>query len=210
MARTRIKICGMTDPKQVQHAVAGGVDAIGMILHAESPRTISTAQAKKIRAVVPPMVSLVGVVVDCSTEQINQFVQDIGLDLVQLHGAETPEEAEQVTRPYVKAIRAKSLEQVTRDIAAWSNAAAILLDPYVEGQHGGTGTVLSDALWPTTGTQQPMILAGGLSPSNIAARIRACAPYAVDVNSGVESAPGIKDPLKVDSMIASVLAEDAR
>ena len=210
MARTRIKLCGMTDPNQVQHAVACGVDAIGVILHAESPRRISVAQAQRIRAVVPPLVSLVGVVVDCTAAQINEYVQTIGLDLVQLHGAEAPEEADKLTRPYIKAIRARTPEQVANDIALYPRAAAILLDPFVVGQHGGTGTVLADALWPTAGSKQSVILAGGLNPENIAARIRACAPFAVDVNSGVESAPGIKDPHKVAAMVAAVLAEDAR
>ncbi|GHA00744.1 N-(5'-phosphoribosyl)anthranilate isomerase [Arenicella chitinivorans] len=200
----------MTDPLEVRHAVACGVDAIGVILHADSPRTISVTQAQKIRAVVPPFVSLVGVVVDCATEQVNQYIHTIGLDLVQLHGAEKPDAAEQLMRPYIKAIRAQSPDQVARDIARYPNAAAILLDPYVEGQHGGTGSVLSDALWPPSLGAQPTILAGGLSPKNIAARIRACSPYAVDVNSGVESAPGVKDPSKVAEMVARVFAEDAR
>jgi phosphoribosylanthranilate isomerase len=210
VTRTRIKVCGMTDPKQVTHAVMCGVDAIGMILHADSPRTIGATQAKRIREVVPPFVTLVGVLVDCEVEHANRLITDIGLDLVQLHGSESAEDAQNLTRPYIKAIRAQSVEQISNEVESHQAAVAILLDPFVSGQHGGTGVVLKDELWPSANVRKPLMLAGGLSPSNVAQRIRACAPYAVDVNSGVEIAPGDKDPVKVAQLVEQVALRDQR
>ncbi len=206
--RTRIKICGITDPSHAAHAVSWGVDAIGMILHANSPRVITNQQATKIRDVVPAFVSLVGVFVDAERELVEQSCQRIGLDFVQLHGSETIEYAQSLSRPYIKAIRAKTAEQVSHDFSAYPSAKAVLLDPYVKGKHGGTGELLDTLLWPSDTHTQALILAGGLSADNVAERIGQLSPFAVDLNSGLESEPGIKDPMLVRRAIEQVRLAD--
>ncbi len=209
--RTRIKICGMTDPKTVAAAIDLGVDAIGMILHANSPRQIELEQAKLIRQTVPALVSLVGVFVDASADLITHYHQAIGLDLVQLHGDESPEFVGALGLPYVKAIRAKSTAQVSADISAHSDARALLLDPYVKGQHGGTGQTLDSALWPNQSELHArLILAGGLSPDNLVARMTLLSPYAVDLNSGLELSPGRKSIPLMAQAVRTVRAYDSQ
>ena len=191
-ARTRVKICGMSDPDNVRQVIACGVDAIGMILHANSPRKISLEQAKAIRQVVPAFVSLVGVFVDCDVETINHYSDQAGLDLIQLHGNETNEFGKQLYRPFVKAIRAQSADQINKQAGLFPDAKALLLDPYVKGQHGGTGKQLDLSLWPTKASQ-PLILAGGLSSENVGNAVQSVGPFAVDLNSGIEDSPGMKN-----------------
>lgn len=192
-ARTRIKVCGMTEPQDVAAAVDLGVDAIGMILHADSPRTISIEQAKEIRSVVPAFVTLVGVFVNAPSKVLASAYDAIKLDLLQLHGEEASDFAKGLGLPYIKAIRARSAEQIARDIPDFQHARAVLLDPYVKGQHGGTGQTLNLDLWPTAHqSKAKIILAGGLAPSNLSQRLTAVTPYAVDLNSGVELSPGRK------------------
>ena len=210
--RTRIKVCGMTRVDDVQYAVSQGVDAIGVILHANSPRTISLDHAALLRQSVPAFVSLVGVFVDAEQAFIEQAIDQAGIDLIQLHGNEIEADGQALSRPYIKAIRAKSAEQVTNDCKLFPSAQAILLDPYVAGQHGGTGQELSLDLWPqalsSNSRAQSLILAGGLSPKNVADRIARLAPYAVDLNSGVERSPGVKDKALLDQAIQEVQRAD--
>jgi phosphoribosylanthranilate isomerase len=200
----------MTNVTEVEHAVALGVDAIGVILHANSPRRVSLRQAKLIRDVVPAFVSLVGVFVDADREQIESSIEAVGLDIVQLHGLETDSLGQSLSRHYIKAIRAKTVEQVNQDCAKFPNARAILLDPYVKGQHGGTGQILDVNLWPSLESGQSLILAGGLSADNVAERVRQFSPFAVDLNSGLEVEPGVKDPKLVAMAIEQIYATDAQ
>jgi len=190
--RTRIKVCGMTDAKVVRAAVGMGVDAIGVILHADSPRKIDLDRARAIRAEIPAFVSLVGVFVDCPQQDLNAIADQVGLDLIQLHGDESNDYAKSLNRPFIKAVRAREPDQVNSDVRAFPNARAMLLDPFVEGQHGGTGRQLSTHLWPTKSTQN-LILAGGLSANNVGEAIAQLSPFAVDFNSGLETVPGKKD-----------------
>lgn len=198
--RVRVKVCGITQPQDARAIVAMGADALGMILHAQSPRKITVEQAQLIRAEVPAFVTLVGVFVDCPKQTIDSYVERIGLDLVQLHGDETNQFGASLSAPFIKVIRAKSSEHVNAKVNAFPDARAILLDPYVEGQHGGTGQALEHAKWPQNSTK-PLILAGGLGPDNIANAVTALNPYAVDLNSGVELEPGIKCLKKVSAAI---------
>ena len=195
--RTKVKICGMTQAAQVAQLVDLSVDAIGVILYADSPRLISVEQAQQIRQQIPAFVTMVGVFVDCDAQRVNAYSEQIGLDLVQLHGAETSDYAAQLDLPYIKAIRAKDAVQVVNDIKCHPAARAILLDPYVEGQHGGTGKQLDSNLWPSNyaaqNQSQKQILAGGLSDKNLLAGVKDNHPYAIDLNSGVETSPGQKE-----------------
>ena len=201
--RIRVKICGMTQVAQVEQLVELGVDAIGMILHADSPRLITLKQAQQIRAVVPAFVSLVGVVVDCRASIIGRLVAEVGLDLVQLHGNESTQFAESLGVPYVKAIRARSAEQVSKEVAQFSSARAILIDPYVKGLPGGTGKQLDNSLWPKQCSNK-LVLAGGLSADNICSMVDQFKPFAVDLNSGVERSPGVKDINQVQSVLSQL------
>lgn len=191
-SRTRVKVCGITRPSDAVFAVSLGVDAIGMIVYADSPRKIDIEQAKSIRSVVPAFVSLVGVYVNATKEFINQTAQEIGLDVVQLHGSETNDFGQSLNTEFVKAIRAKDPEQVNESVNQFPDARAILLDPYVKGQAGGTGHQLETQLWPRQ-ANQALVLAGGLSPTNLQNALSTFKPYAVDLNSGLESSPGIKN-----------------
>lgn len=194
--RTKVKVCGMTQATQVAELVNLGVDAVGVILHANSPRVISIEQAELIRAEIPAFISMVGVFVDCKIETVNTYTQQIGLDLVQLHGSETNSYASELNTQYIKAIRAKDVDQVTNDIKQHPNARALLLDPYVKGQHGGTGQQLDESVWPNKDdrtVKQKIILAGGLSADNLSHSLKTYQPYAVDLNSGIEVSPGLKD-----------------
>ena len=201
--RIKVKVCGMTRPAEVRAAVDLGIDAIGMILYAQSPRLIDLKVAQAIRQEVPAFVSLVGVFVDADASIINRYISEIGLDLVQLHGAETDQFGKALQAPFIKAIRAKSRRQVTIDTTLFPNARALLVDPYVAGQHGGTGQQLEPTLWPTSATQK-LILAGGLSAHNIAKACELTSPFAVDLNSGVESEPGRKDSLKLAAALKAL------
>lgn len=187
-----MKLCGLTRAEDARQAVDLGVDAIGMILHADSPRLISAQQAQLIRAEVPALVTLVGVFVNCAVEKINRLADQIGLDLIQLHGEESNTFAERLDRPFVKAIRVRSKQQLEQEIDNFPGARALLLDPYLSGHHGGTGQQLDLSLWPSN-SRQKLILAGGLSAENIKQCCQSTKPYAVDINSGVESSAGIKD-----------------
>jgi len=182
----------MSQPENVSSVIACGVDAVGMILHANSPREISLEQAKAIRAVVPAFVSLVGVFVDCDADKINYYCGQVGLDLIQLHGNESNDFGKHLSRPFIKAIRAQSQDQINEQVQQYPDARALLLDPYVKGQHGGTGKQLDLSLWPSK-AEQPLILAGGLSNENVRDVVQAVSPFAVDLNSGIEDSPGMKN-----------------
>jgi len=208
LKRTRIKVCGMTRVDDVVSAVSLGVDALGMILHADSPRTIGLEQAKNLRRFMPAFVNVVGVFVDADIEFIEQYASQIGLDTVQLHGDESADFAASLTRPYIKALRVKNRSQVMAASAEYPNARGLLLDPYVPGKHGGTGQLLEDAHWPTADISQPLILAGGLNPENIAQRMTQLRPFAVDINSGVESSAGNKSAQLMAAAIHQVRLAD--
>jgi len=204
--RTRVKVCGITRRSDAELAISLGVDAIGMILHADSPRVIALEQAQQIRAIVPAFVSLVGVFVNASQDLVNRTSDQLGLDLVQLHGSEDNAFGESLNRPFIKAIRAKSAEQVAESVTQFQSARALLLDPYVKGQAGGTGHRLESGLWPKS-SDQPLILAGGLSPQNLDNAMAVFQPFAVDLNSGVESAPGVKDHALLEQAVAMVYSQ---
>lgn len=192
MLRTRIKTCGITSAQDAEYAVSCGVDAIGMILHGQSPRLINKQVAIDIRQAVPAFVTLVGVFVDAEPQKVMEYYQDIGLDLLQLHGSESQQYCTDLRLPFIKALRVKDQQQLATDMAQYTQARAFLLDPYVKGMHGGTGKQLDKNLWPQASSKK-LILAGGLSVENIHSAIADMQPYAVDVNSAIEDEPGVKN-----------------
>ena len=196
----RVKICGITSLEDALLAVESGADALGFIFHAASPRNIAPAEAKKIIGKLPPFVTPVGVFVNQTAEAVAGVVSLTGIHAAQLHGDETPELCSELSFPVIKAFRVKDRTSLER--ASEYNVSALLLDSYVPGQLGGTGARFNwelaiEAIQGGT----PVILAGGLTPDNIAEAVVTVAPFAVDVSSGVELAPGRKDAKKVREFI---------
>ncbi|MBT8139815.1 MAG: phosphoribosylanthranilate isomerase [Gammaproteobacteria bacterium] len=214
MFRTRIKICGLTRREDVQVAVRAGADALGLVFYAKSPRAVSLEQAAGLMRELPPMVASVALFVDAQPGEIEAVVQTLGPSLLQFHGAERASFCEQFGVPYMKALhlpqpgasasaREQAMAALASQMAEHANAAAFLLDTQSDKGRGGTGERFDSALWPAQ-SERPLVMAGGLDASNVGRAIAACQPYAVDVSSGVESAPGLKCAAQIEKFVAAV------
>ncbi|OGQ85465.1 MAG: N-(5'-phosphoribosyl)anthranilate isomerase [Deltaproteobacteria bacterium RIFOXYD12_FULL_56_24] len=209
IGRTRIKICGMRERTEVAAVVAAGVDAIGLIFAGQSPRYIEPERAREIVASLPPFVDAVGVFVDQPLDEVNEIARYCGLTMVQLHGSETPDYCAAIACRVLKAFRVKD-SLSTDDLAPYAGkVAAFLFDTFQEKLAGGTGQTFAWSLLKKLSPVSPVVLAGGLTPENVGEAIRQARPFAVDLNSGVEFAPGRKDIDKVRAAIAQVAAVDA-
>lgn len=204
-ARTRVKICGITRKEDAFHAITAGADALGFVFYEPSPRAVSAAQAAAIIASLPPFVSTVGLFVDAPAQQVHATLATAPLSLLQFHGDETEAYCQQFQRPYIKALRVQSGDDVAARMREYPSAAAILLDAWHPNQPGGTGLCFDWQQVPKEMSTR-VVLAGGLSASNVADAIRATNPYAVDVSGGVESAKGIKSAEKLIAFMAGVQA----
>jgi len=207
MHRTRIKICGITRAQDAAAAVAAGADAIGVIF-APSPRQVSVAQAAAALKDVPPPVARIGVFVDASAEEIQEAVTACGLTAVQLSGSESPEFCDALPRPAVKVLHIGTDFGLEAAEPYRGHAAALLLDTLVSGKAGGTSQTFD---WQVAGDVPgwaPTFVAGGLNPGNVGACIATLRPYAVDVSSGVEYSPGVKDHEKIVAFCAAVRIAD--
>jgi phosphoribosylanthranilate isomerase len=200
---TRTKICGITREQDLQAAIAAGVDALGFVFYAKSPRNVSPQQASGLLRAMSPFVTRVGLFVDPDGAMVRATLAEVPLDVLQFHGDESPEFCRQFGRPYLKAIRVRAGVDLVECAARYADAQGLLLDAYVDGVQGGTGESFDWALIPRR-LPLPVILSGGLHPGNVAAAVRAVRPYAVDVSSGVESAKGIKDATKIAAFIGEV------
>ena len=198
----RVKICGNVTLKDTMAAVEAGADAVGFVFYARSPRVVSPTVVAAIVWHLPPFVTPVGVFVNENPDVVSQIMADCGLPYAQLHGEESPQYCAELKLPVLKGIRVRSRE----DLAMLSlyRVKAILLDAYVEGMVGGTGITFDWALAVEAKAWGPIILAGGLTPDNVVEAIRHVQPYGVDVSSGVEVAPGVKDHAKVRAFVKSV------
>lgn len=201
--RTRVKICGITRAEDALTAARAGADAIGLVFYAGSPRAVAVERAQEIVQALPPFVATVGLFVDAAPEAIQGALKALRLDLLQFHGDETPEACRAYGRPYIKAIRLRPGDDLAVRARAYGDAAAILADAYVEGLPGGTGRSLDWTRLPQ-GLARPLILAGGLTPANVAEAVAQVRPWAVDVSGGVEAAPGVKDAAKIAAFIRGV------
>ncbi len=201
----RVKICGLTTPEDARLAADLGAYAIGLNFYPESPRSISPFAARAILRELPPFVTPVGIFVNWLPETVIALSQALRLAAAQLHGDETPHEVAEVAKkiPVIKAIR---LEKGTAPplLLKHRAATAFLLDAARPGQFGGTGDTIDWSAAHALGKTHRIILAGGLTPENVAEAIRTVRPYAVDVASGVESSPGKKDPAKLRAFFAAV------
>lgn len=200
MGAVRVKICGITTPEQAVLASRLGADAIGLVFYAASSRAVSVDRAREIARAAGPFVTVVGLFVNAEPAYIEQVLDEVPLQLLQFHGDESAAECERYRRPYIKALRMKSGLDVAAQAAAHPRAVGLLLDAYRPGVPGGTGEVFDWTRFPHD-SQLPLVLAGGLTPDNVAEAIATTHCYGVDVSGGVESAPGIKDPEKVRAFI---------
>jgi phosphoribosylanthranilate isomerase len=208
VSRTRVKVCGLTRASDAQAAVRAGADALGVILAPGHRRSLTLKQAAKVFAKVPSGIVRVGVFVDAPLDEVSKAVEVLGLDEVQLHGSEGPMYCASVAVPVVKTFRVGpgfDPEQMVRYRGA---VAAVLLDTLVEGAAGGSGTSFDWELGRRLPDIAPICLAGGLRPENVREAVRRLRPAGVDVSSGVEQAPGIKDEEKMTRFVAEVRAAD--
>jgi len=202
-----IKICGITKIEDALHAAACGADALGFIFYRQSPRYIAPAAAARIIARLPGDICKVGVFVNEPAEMVKQTAAACGLDLIQLHGDETVDYCEGFRRDVlIKALPLETEEDFQG--ALLYPVQALLVDARANGRYGGTGRQTSWSLAARLGKHKPLILAGGLNSENIAAALRTVRPQAVDVNSGVEDAPGKKNAEKVKEIIGIIRGEE--
>lgn len=197
--RVRTKICGITRPEDALAAAELGADAIGFVFWPRSPRHVTPAQAAAIIRRLPPLVTTVGLFVDPTNDEVTAAVE-AGCDLLQFHGEETPARCERSSRPWIKALRVSPSLDLRAEAQRFAGARGLLLDAYVEGVPGGTGSRFDWNLVPHD-MPLPVILAGGLTPENVGDAIRAVRPWAVDVSGGVEAAKGIKDRARMAAFI---------
>ena len=204
---TRIKCCGMTRVEDALLAAQLGADAIGLVFTARSKRQTTPARAREIVAALPPFVATVALFMDDDADRVRQVIDEVQPSLLQFHGSETDGWCAQFGRPFLKAIAMGEGAAALPRLREYPRAAALLLDGHGFGEAGGSGKAFDWSLLPHE-LAQPVILAGGLHSGNVADAVRLLRPWAVDVASGVESSPGIKDPDKLAAFIRAVRAAD--
>jgi phosphoribosylanthranilate isomerase len=195
-----VKICGITRGEDAQAAVDLGAAAIGFVFWPGSPRFIDPFRARVIAAALPPFVTAVGVFVNQSVEEVNGVSSLVPLGAVQLHGDEPPSFAAHVRRPVVKAL----FQFDAAEVAAWPSRITLLADAHDPVRRGGTGVKADWSAAAALARSRRVILAGGLGPDNVADAIEAVRPFGIDVSSGVEVRPGIKDRAKMEALFGAL------
>lgn len=203
MKRTRIKICGITRIEDAQHCLELGIDALGLVFVEASQRCIDMPTARRIRDHAGGLMRVVALFADPQPAEVERVLERVHPDLLQFHGDEAPELCSSFGVPWVKALSWQQIAAAER----YRDAQAIIIDSHAPGALGGTGRPFDWADVPGD-IGRPLILAGGLRPGNIAAAIRAVAPHAIDLSSGVERAPGIKDRSLIEQTIEEVARVD--
>jgi phosphoribosylanthranilate isomerase len=204
---TRIKVCGFTRPEQARAAADAGADAIGVVFWPRSPRAVSLEQATAIGAALPPFVTLVGVFVNEPGDVVAHVAASVGLGAIQLHGDERVDDWEGFPLPVLKAVGVDAAFDPEATIN-WPRGIVPLLDAADHSQRGGTGRTIDWAVAARTAGARAVVLAGGLTPENVEAAIVAVGPAAVDVSSGVEQAPGVKDLARIEAFVQAVRRAD--
>ncbi len=205
--RTRVKICGITRPDDAAEAARLGVDAIGLVFYEKSPRDVALEQAQAICAALPGFVTVVSLFLNPDDELVEQVLKELPIDLIQFHGQETAEFCRSFDRPYIKALGMAGDVDLAIQARAYSDAKGFLLDSHGTGAAGGTGETFDWRAIPED-FRQSIILAGGLNPANVAEAIQTVRPYALDLSSGIESAPGIKDAALMAQLMKEVKRVD--
>jgi phosphoribosylanthranilate isomerase len=208
MARTRIKVCGLTREADVAAAVEAGADAVGFVLYAKSARHVTLERAVQLAQALPPFVTPVLLFVNATLTQIDAACKALPQALLQFHGDETPADCDAAYRPYLRAVRMAAGVDLLDWVHRFPKAAALLLDADVEG-YGGSGKRFDWSLIPPD-AKTPLVLSGGLNPANVIDGVLAVRPHAVDVSSGVESEKGIKDAALIRRFCEAVREADAR
>jgi len=205
MNKVKVKICGLTRAEDVQAAVEAGADAVGFVFTA-SPRRISIATAVDLSRYVPGGVLRVGLFLDQERSEIERVVNSVPLDLLQFHGNETEQECNLFGLPWLKAVAMEDAGSVQRAQRDYPGAAGLLLDSHSRGERGGSGRVFDWSL--SVPESRAIWLAGGLNADNVGQAIRTVKPFAVDVSSGVEIKPGIKDAGMIMAFFKAVRAAE--
>jgi phosphoribosylanthranilate isomerase len=201
MKRVFIKICGLTRDEDVKTAIMAGADALGFVFTA-SPRRISIDTAIRLSAHAPAGVLRVGLFLDQVQSEIDRVLGSVPLDMLQFHGRETEQQCSAFGLPWLKAVAMVNSESVQQAEYDYPGASGFLLDSHAPGERGGSGKSFDWSL--SKPIAKPVWLAGGLNAANVGSAIRAVRPFAVDVSSGVESAPGIKDASRISAFIGAV------
>lgn len=196
-------MCGMTRSEDVNQAIQLGVDAIGVIFYPKSSRYVSLAQAKTLLRDVPPFIDVVAVLVNPEKDFVRQIMGELPIQFLQFHGEESPAFCQQFLKPFIKAMHADSEAHIEKVVGDFSGASAFLLDTPSTQARGGTGLTFNWDVIPKH-LAKPYLLAGGLNEANVLAAIHSCHPYAVDLCSGVEAAPGVKDYDKMSRFMRKV------
>lgn len=204
-ARTRVKICGLTRPEDAAAAAHLGADAIGLVFASGSPRKLNIDAAASIAAALPPFVAIVALFMDDDQQLVETVIRTLAPDLLQFHGREHAEYCESFGRRYLKAVpmAGRGSEVIAETARLHPRAAGLVLDGHGLGEAGGSGRTFDWSEARAEGVP-PLMVAGGLTPENVADAIRIAAPWAVDVSSGVEAAPGIKDRGRMERFINEV------
>jgi len=199
--RVKVKICGLTRDEDVKAAVQAGADAVGFVFTA-SPRRISVDTAIRLSSYVPAGVLRVGLFLNQDRSEIDHVVNAVPLDVLQFHGNETEQECRVFGLPWLKAVAMENAESARQAERDHPGAMGLLLDSHKAGKRGGSGKVFDWSL--SRPLEKPVWLAGGLNAANVGQAIRMVRPFAVDVSSGVEAAPGTKDASSIISFIKTV------
>ena len=193
---TRIKVCGITNLRDALFAAELGADALGFVFYEKSPRFVTFGEARSIADRLPPFVTKVGVFVNAGMDFLARAKEEVGFDLFQLHGDETPEFCSKLGEPYIKAVRVRGAGSVSE--AGLYDTDCFLFDGWSPDAYGGSGTGFSwEILDAAALSDRFVILSGGLDSENVSRAVREARPHAVDVSSGVEASPGIKDHSKL-------------
>lgn len=200
---TRVKICGITRIEDGLHAAQAGADAIGLVFVGKSPRHVTTEQAREIARALPPFVSTVALFVNPTAAEVEAVLKTVRPDVLQFHGEESADFCRAFGVPYLKAFRVRPGADLLQSAISYADAQGWLLDAWSEAAHGGTGERFDWDLIPLD-LPKPTVLAGGLTPANVAEAVLKVRPWAVDVSSGVESSKGIKDAAKIAAFIKEI------
>ena len=199
--RPLVKICGITRLEDAAAAVEAGADALGFVFWPRSPRFIDPFRARAIARELPPFVGIVGVFVNQTIAEVNEIAALVPLSVVQLHGDEDAHVALAITRPVVKAVASQA---ALADVTAWPDRITLLVDAFDIERRGGTGMRSDWRLAAALASRRRVLLAGGLRPDNVAEAIAAVKPFGIDVSSGVESAPGVKDHTRIRALFEAI------
>lgn len=205
--RTRVKICGITRVEDALTVSRNGVDAIGLVFYAKSPRNIDIETALTICNSLPAFVTVVALFKDADEAFVRSVTESLSIDLLQFHGSETEAFCQQFSKPYIKAVGMVGQNDVAAFASQYPSARGLLLDSHAIGEDGGSGHVFDWGTIPT-GIRNQITLAGGLTADNVAQAIEQVRPFAVDISSGVESSGGIKDEALVKAFMNEVKRVD--